>query len=136
MYYCFFAKCSLLHCTEQAQINSRFSTPLPATIVTGLFAGLIALLFNIEILSKLVSVGTLFVLGLVSLAVLVRRYHQRDAGASAWPLTIRILMLVIFAVLEGLSFSNEWHTASFVFIGEIGCPQSQLIYGNSLLLCC
>ncbi|GMH36674.1 hypothetical protein BSKO_04547 [Bryopsis sp. KO-2023] len=97
-----------------AEVNEKRSTPIRATIVTGCFAGTIALLFDIDFLSRLVSVGTLFVLGMVSLGVLVRRYYKRGEGTSGKPMSFRLAILVISAMAEGLAFSMEWHIGIIV----------------------
>lgn len=70
---------SLIGCPvlcPQARVDPQRSTPVRATMVTMCTAGSLALFLDIEILSSLVSMGTLFALGLVSLAVIVRRYHR------------------------------------------------------------
>lgn len=87
-------------------------------MVTGIFAGVIALLFDIEILSKVVSVGTLFALCLVSLGILARRYRRKEELPSR-SLVASLTLLIASAVFEGFAFALEWHVGFIVvFLGE------------------
>ncbi len=50
-----------------ARVNSLTGTPVNATLLTAMTAGTLALLFDIDILAELVSIGTLAVFFLVRL---------------------------------------------------------------------
>ena len=52
-----------------------------------------ALLTDFQTLAMLTSVGTLFVTGMVSAALLFHRYHQQGEG-DAWPALARLLCVV------------------------------------------
>lgn len=56
----------------QARVNPSTGTPRNATFVTMFTAGLLALLFDIEVLAELVSIGTLVVFTMVCGGVLYR----------------------------------------------------------------
>jgi len=56
----------------QARVNERTGTPINATFLTMCTAGVLALLFDIEQLAKLVSIGTLVVFTMVCAGVVFR----------------------------------------------------------------
>ncbi|MBF2063669.1 MAG: amino acid permease [Calothrix sp. C42_A2020_038] len=61
-----------------AKLHPQFKTPYVATIILGIFSMLAAGLLSIEVLSELVSIGTLLAFFVVSIAVLVLRLTQPD----------------------------------------------------------
>jgi APA family basic amino acid/polyamine antiporter len=56
-----------------AQLHPKFGTPHVTTIITGLFAALMAGLLPIGVLGELVSIGTLLAFTIVCLSILVLR---------------------------------------------------------------
>uniref|UniRef100_H2Z4N5 Cationic amino acid transporter C-terminal domain-containing protein n=1 Tax=Ciona savignyi TaxID=51511 RepID=H2Z4N5_CIOSA len=54
-----------------AKINKRFKTPLIATLLSGLLAGIMVLLFDLEDLVDMMSIGTLLAYTLVAMCVLI-----------------------------------------------------------------
>lgn len=56
-----------------SKINSRFHTPLIATILSGVFSGSMAAMFDIKQLADMMSIGTLLAYLLVALSVLILR---------------------------------------------------------------
>lgn len=61
-------------------VNQWSKTPLAATIVTGLGAGLLGLVLDIHLLAELVSIGTLYVFYVVCAGVVYRRYKTTAAS--------------------------------------------------------
>ncbi len=62
-----------------ARMHPKFKTPYAATIIVGLMAMVLAGLFPIGVLSKLVSLGTLLAFSSICLAILILRKKQPDA---------------------------------------------------------
>ncbi|RWS06462.1 cationic amino acid transporter 2-like protein [Dinothrombium tinctorium] len=58
-----------------ATIHPKFKTPVNATILSGLFAATLAMIFSIEQLTEMMSIGTLLAYSLVALSVLILRYQ-------------------------------------------------------------
>ncbi|KAF4379359.1 hypothetical protein F8388_013577 [Cannabis sativa] len=58
-----------------AQVNEKTGTPVNATIVMLGATAIFALFSDLDILSKLLSISTLFIFSLVALALIIRRYY-------------------------------------------------------------
>jgi cationic amino acid transporter 3 len=58
-----------------SKLSSKFRTPLLATILSGLFAGIMAMIFDLDELVNMMSIGTLLAYSLVAISVLILRYQ-------------------------------------------------------------
>ncbi|KAL5240252.1 hypothetical protein ACI65C_007662 [Semiaphis heraclei] len=61
-------------------IHSRFKTPLLATLFSGLLAGIITAILNLDQLMNMMSIGTLLAYTIVCICVLMLRYRNDQDG--------------------------------------------------------
>ncbi|XP_066952359.1 high affinity cationic amino acid transporter 1-like [Macrobrachium rosenbergii] len=57
-----------------SRVNKRFKTPILATFLTGLLAGLLAMLFDLQALVDMMSIGTLMAYTIVAVSVMLLRF--------------------------------------------------------------
>mmetsp|Transcript_15504 Transcript_15504/g.46826 ORF Transcript_15504/g.46826 Transcript_15504/m.46826 type:complete len:678 (+) Transcript_15504:234-2267(+) len=96
-----------------AYVHPKRETPIYAAAWTGLTAGVLALLVDINALAQLVSIGTLFVFYMVDLGILVRRYYT--PGSGDWkPLTTRCAAMLLFNL--GFTVAFRLHAPIPVYV--------------------
>lgn len=65
------------------QVSEKYQTPLIGTMVAGLFTGTLAMIFRLEQLIHMMSIGTLLAYSMVASCVLLLRYESPQAGRGA-----------------------------------------------------
>ena len=62
-----------------SRVHPKFKTPVNATLLSGFTFGLMAAVFNLDVLMDFMSIGTLLAYTMVSACVIILRYKQTDA---------------------------------------------------------
>ena len=61
-----------------SKVHAKTQTPMLATILAGLLAAVMALIFDLQQLIDMMSIGTLLAYTIVAVCVLVLRYHESN----------------------------------------------------------
>lgn len=64
-----------------SKVHSKTMTPIYGTLLSGLLSGLMTLVFNLQQLIDMMSIGTLLAYTIVAICVLILRY-QKDTNSS------------------------------------------------------
>jgi APA family basic amino acid/polyamine antiporter len=117
------------------KVHPKFKTPYMSTIIVGIIAMILAGLFPIGVLSKLVSLGTLLAFTSVCLAILILRKRQPDTPRPfRTPFTPWIPILGIICCLGITLFLNiyawvtmaVWLTIGLIVYFTYGMKHSKL----------
>eukprot|EP00898_Chlorokybus_atmophyticus_P002465 jgi/Chlat1/3219/Chrsp22S03500 len=93
-----------------ARIDERRGTPVVATVMLSSLSGIIALFTSLDVLGKMVSIGTLLVFFMVAAAVLYRRYYAPGIGESPRPALLHLAWIVLSAMGLALYYqtTDDW----------------------------
>uniref|UniRef100_A0A1A9VZJ1 Cationic amino acid transporter C-terminal domain-containing protein n=1 Tax=Glossina brevipalpis TaxID=37001 RepID=A0A1A9VZJ1_9MUSC len=127
-----------------AAVNNRTQTPLLATITSGLFAAIMALLFDVNQLIDMMSIGTLMAYTIVAICIVVLRYEDvfkngRNDHAEVLPvcgsaLLKQLLNWHLYEKPNSLSSTvTKIAIVLFAIICAIWCGVHKLIDINSTL---
>jgi APA family basic amino acid/polyamine antiporter len=104
-----------------SRCHPRFKTPHVATVVTGVFAALIAAIFPLDLLADLISMGILLAFAVVCIGVLVLRYTRPDEYRPfrvPWaPVTCVLGALFCLGMTLALSFATWMRLVIWTAIG-------------------
>ncbi|KAL5577358.1 hypothetical protein UlMin_019057 [Ulmus minor] len=111
-----------------AHVNEKTGTPVNATVVMMAATAIIVFFTNLEILSNLLSISTLFIFMLVALALIVRRYYVSGETTQAGQIKLIVCLIVILGSSVATSIywgvSDGWIgytiSAPIWFLGTLG----------------
>nr|KYP33649.1 putative amino acid permease yfnA [Cajanus cajan] len=89
-----------------ALVHPKTGTPINATILITTLASIIAFFTGLDVLSSLISVSTLFVFMMISIALLVRRYYVR--GVTPRENLLKLIIFLVLIVASSMGISAYW----------------------------
>lgn len=100
-----------------AKINEKTGTPINATIIMTLANSVVAFFTSLDVLSNLLSISTLFIFSLVSLALLVRRYYV--AGETTDRDRNKLLAFLALIVGSSVGSGAYWAATDKEWVGYV-----------------
>ncbi|KAH7568502.1 hypothetical protein JRO89_XS06G0007900 [Xanthoceras sorbifolium] len=91
-----------------AAINEKTGTPVNATVIMTVANAIVAFFTNLDVLSNLLSISTLFIFSLVALALLVRRYYVTGETSNS----DQYKLIGFLAVIIGSSIASAAYWAA------------------------
>ena len=91
------------------RVSSRSRTPVYSTLIGGLLAAVMALVFDLLTLVEMLSIGTLIAYTQVSLAVLISRYEMHDDPSSDLTKHLASVVMIIITLCLISIHSFERH---------------------------
>lgn len=100
-----------------AQVHAKTGTPINATIVMLTATAIIAFFTKLDILSNLLSISTLFIFMLVSLALLVRRYYV--SGVTTQADRNKLIICLVLILGSSIATAAYWGLSKDGWIGYV-----------------
>ncbi|KAH1156139.1 hypothetical protein GLYMA_18G253600v4 [Glycine max] len=125
-----------------AKVHSKYHTPVHSQIWVGLVASVLAGLFNVHVLSHILSVGTLTGYSVVSACVVVLRWKDKtNSQVSSSAEREGIICLIAVALCGFASGLLYRYDASFIFlilalVIAVGASAALVFRQNTLMVVC
>lgn len=114
-----------------SKISNKSHTPIYSTLIGGLFAAFMALIFDLLTLVEMLSIGTLIAYTQVALAVLISRYEKQDSNLSGILLTILILIIgLCFISIHEFEHHDYINPITVLIFVCLLCLLIYLVYNN------
>ncbi|KAL9314526.1 hypothetical protein ACSQ67_019978 [Phaseolus vulgaris] len=115
-----------------AFVDEHTGTPVNATIFLVLISALIGFFTDLEVLSNLLSISTLFIFMLVAVALLVRRYYS--SGVTTKSNQIKLIVFIVVIIGSSCGISSYWAVSDGWIGYAVFCPIWVLATGGLWLL--
>lgn len=89
-----------------ALVHPKTGTPIYATLLIAISGSCIAFFSSLDVLSTLLSVSTLFIFMMMSVALLVRRYYVR--GVTPQNNVLKLVILLLLIIASSIGTSAHW----------------------------
>ncbi|XP_061366314.1 cationic amino acid transporter 5 [Gastrolobium bilobum] len=89
-----------------ALVHPKTGTPINATLLITIPSACIAFFSSLDVLSSLISVSTLFVFMMISVALLVRRYYV--SGVTSRENLLKLVVLLLLIIGSSMGISAYW----------------------------
>ncbi|XP_020233363.1 cationic amino acid transporter 8, vacuolar [Cajanus cajan] len=100
-----------------ALVHPKTGTPVNATLLTTICSSVVALFTSLDVLSSVFSISTLFIFMLMAVALLVRRYYDRERTEKGE--LVRVLVCLLVVVGSSAVGSVLWHTGKLGWVGYV-----------------
>lgn len=100
-----------------ASVHEKTGTPIAATVVMLSATAVVAFFTELDILSNLLSISTLFIFMLVAVALLVRRHYVRDMTTVSN--RNRFLVFLLLIIAASIATGVYWATSENGWVGYL-----------------
>ncbi|KAL4319019.1 hypothetical protein GQ457_18G020670 [Hibiscus cannabinus] len=98
-----------------AAVNEKTGTPVNATIIMTILNSIVGLFTSLDVLANLLSLATLFIFSLVSLALLVRRYYV--GGGTTDSDRNKLIGFLVLIIGSSIATAVYWAVGNNGWIG-------------------
>lgn len=96
-----------------ANVHPKTMTPIVGTVISGLFTGVMTLIFNLEQLIDMMSIGTLLAYTIVAVSVLILRYIRLIFGCRVSGVCGYKCCVALFRY-QGKEYTSNNHCAATI----------------------
>ncbi|KAK9877033.1 hypothetical protein WA026_016059 [Henosepilachna vigintioctopunctata] len=99
-----------------SKVHPKFHTPFMGTVIAGIITGILACVFDLEKLTNMMSIGTLFAYSMVAACVLVLRYSEEKSNKDYVITEKSLYKIIMREVISPQSRVPTKFTSKFVSV--------------------